>query len=287
MTPLFDDEAFRRGYGSYLCNVKAGLAPARGRPGTCQICAGPVNTDFVVCRQCQSVQTVVAATRTPFPLDHLAFLTYAVEGADLTSRITLGQVKDSHEREGRQAYLVLKGYKAGGVPNPWWATAAAWAAWFLPRWGPWAAWPNRQNNREWLWATIPSVRSGRPGEHPLHVIVSAVLGSHSEVELCTADGAEGRGFNPELFTCSPISGNSPVLLVDDSWASGGNVFSAAAALKQAGASNVNAMVLGRLLNPGAWSPTREFIDHDGLRIEFDDGLRPGFDPARSPWTKVS
>jgi hypothetical protein len=213
-------------------------------------------------------------------------LTYAVEGADPPGRVAPGQVKTSHEREGRQAYAVLRGYKADASPNPWWATAAAWAAWFLQRWGPWADWPNRRDYREWRWATVPSVRSGRDGEHPLHTIVAAVLAGRGEVVLRATDNRAGRDFAPRLFACDPVPGGAPVLLVDDSWTSGGNLISAAVALKRAGASNVNAMVLGRLLNPGAWPPTREFINRDGLRLDFGDGLRRGFDPARSPWTRV-
>jgi orotate phosphoribosyltransferase len=137
-----------------------------------------------------------------------------------------------------------------------------------------------------MWATVPSVRSGRQGEHPLHAILSAVLGDHAEVVLQVTAGVEGRSFNPGRFSCEPVPGRAPVLLIDDSWTSGGNLLSAAATLRQAGASDVNAMVLGRLLNPGAWAATREFIDHDGLRVDFGDGLRPGFDPGRNPWTKV-
>jgi hypothetical protein len=288
MTPLFGDEAFRRDHGSYLSNVRPGLPAAQGRPGTCRVCAGPVSAGYLVCRQCEDVRAVVARDGRPFPLDWLAFLTYAVEGAALASRVVPGQVKDSHEREGRQAYLVLRGYKAGGAGNPWRPTAVSWTVWFLQRWGPWAAWPQRRDHREWLWATVPSVRSVRRGkEHPLHGIVSAVLDSSSEVVLRSADGTEDRTFNPRLFDCAPVPGDAPVLLVDDSWTSGANLLSAAAALREAGASNVNAMVLGRLLNPGAWPPTRDFIDHDGLSLDFGDGLRPGFDPARDPWTKVA
>jgi len=283
MTPLLSDEVFRRTYGSYLCSVKPGLLPMEGRPGTCCVCAGPLKDNYLICRQCERVRDVIALTGKPFPLDGLAFLTYAVEGADLDSAARL---MDPRERKGRQAYTVLKGYKTGGESNPWWPVAVAWVAWFLQRWGPWAAWTDRRDNQEWLWATIPSVRSGRKNEHPLHLIVSAVLNTHIEVVLRTTEGAEGRGFNPNLFTCDPVPHNAPVLLIDDSWTSGGNVLSASVALKTAGASNVNAMILGRLLNPGSWSPTREFIDHDGLHLNFGDGLQPGFDPARSPWTKL-
>ena len=276
----FTDEAFLREHASYLCNVKPGLPPIHGRPGTCRVCAGPLNPGYSICRQCEDVEAIVATSHKPFPISWLAFLTYAVEGADLVGRIVPNQVKDSREREGRQAYLVLKGYKAHGSVTRWYSTVAAWTMWFLQRWG------TSVHEHKWLWATVPSVRSGRQGEHPLHAIVSAILGTQMEIVLSATDKVEGRLFNPLMFACNAIPEGASILLIDDSWTSGSNLLSAAATLREAGASMVNAMVLGRLLNPSTWSPTRDFVDHSGLHLDFGDGLRPGFDPARSPWTRV-
>jgi hypothetical protein len=215
----------------------------------------------------------------PFPLDYVAFLTYAVEGTELAGRAAPNGGEGARERRGRQAYAVLQGYKAPGASRRPRAAAAAWTTWFLQRWGPWAAWPQRRLETEWLWATIPSVRSNRRGEHPFHAIVAAVLDAAREVTLRTSEAASGRRFDLGLFECDPLPCGSAVLVLDDSWTSGGNVFSAATALRQAGAASVNAMVLGRLLNPGAWAPSRQFIDAGGLRL--------GFDSNRSPWAKVS
>jgi hypothetical protein len=211
-------------------------------------------------------------------VDYLAFLTYAVEGFELTGREAPTAADEASERRGRQAYSVLKRYKAdGSFPGPR-AAVAAWTAWFLQRWGPDANWPVRRVDREWLWAAVPSVRSGRRGEHPFRKIASAVLDPKREVRVRVVEGASGRGFDPALFECDALPGGAAVLVVDDSWTSGGNVFSAAAALRRAGAASVNAMVLGRLLNPAAWDAARQFIDAGGLRR--------GFDPTRSPWVKV-
>jgi hypothetical protein len=208
----------------------------------------------------------------------LAFLTYAVEWWDVTGTAAPAGWDETSERRGRQAYSVLKGYKADSPPRRLYTDAAAWTAWFLQRWGPDADWPARRVDREWLWAAVPSVRSGRKGEHPFRVLASKVLNAGREVRLRVAEGAGGRGFDPGLFECDSLPGGAAVLVVDDSWTSGGNVLSAAAALRRAGAASVNAMVLGRLLNPAAWEPSRRFIDAGGLRR--------GFDPARSPWAKV-
>ncbi len=54
--------------------------------------------------------------------------------------------------------------------------------------------------------------------------------------------------DPGVFAAPP--GNyGHVLLVDDTWTTGGHVQSAAAALKAAGASHVTALVLARWLAP--------------------------------------
>jgi hypothetical protein len=284
VTERFDDDSFLRTYGRYLSNAKAGLAATEQRPGTCRVCATPIVTNFSYCPRCQEVRKTVNTQGIPFPLDNIAFLTYAVEGIDIVNKNAPSLVEGSHEREGRQAYAVLKGYKVNGTPRPWRITAAAWTAWFLQKWG---AWSRGETKQEWWWAVIPSVRSERHSEHPLHRIVSAVLIRKPEVKLKVSSNEVGRQFNPELFSCDPIPDGVFVLLIDDSWTSGCNAFSGAAALKRAGATTVNAMVLGRLLNPGAWLPARTFIDQGGLRADFGDGLRAGFDPRRSPWAKVS
>jgi orotate phosphoribosyltransferase len=59
-----------------------------------------------------------------------------------------------------------------------------------------------------------------------------------------------RGVNPGWVRVGdPVAGGD-VLVVDDTWVSGGSAQSAAAALKLAGASHVAVVVLGRHVNPG-------------------------------------
>jgi hypothetical protein len=288
MNRRVDDESFQREYASYLCNVQPGLRVTGKRPGTCRVCATPVSDGFTLCFKCQQVYEATVGRGEAFPIDFIAFLTYAVEGLDLTVRTETHPVDENHDREGRQAYAVLKGYKAAARPRQFWITAVTWMVWFLQRWGPWSDWKERRYDREWLWVTVPSVRSARNDEHPLHKIVATVLDPGSEVTLRTSlDMNNYRDFNSEIFQLDAHLGGSKILLIDDSWASGGNLLSAAAALRKAGASRVNAMVLGRLLNPGKWSPSRDFIDNDGLHLDFHDGLRPGFDVARNPWHQVT
>ena len=67
----------------------------------------------------------------------------------------------------------------------------------------------------------------------------------------------------DRFTSSPPSGEH-VLLIDDTWTTGGHVQSAAAALKAAGAGRVVAVVLGRHLN-ASYADTAILVEKARLR----------------------
>ena len=275
MTPGINDLAFQRYYGSYLYNVKAGLPPDGNRPGTCRICAGVVNTGFGTCRNCEVVLDITTRNHQPFPLDHLAFLTYAVEGPHTFTQPSEDSGESALDRKGRQAYLVLKGYKAENNYNPWLHPAEIMTRWFIGKWHPRGF---DISDPRYLWATVPSVRSGRLGEHPLHQMITAILGADREVGIASTVRYGPRQFDPTTFLSDTIPRGNPVLLIDDSWATGYNALSVAAALKKGGTERVYAMVLGRLLNPSKWAPAARFIEHGGLD-------RP-FDVNQSPWIET-
>jgi hypothetical protein len=95
-------------------------------------------------------------------------------------------------------------------------------------------------------AVVPS-GCGRPGAHPLQRLISPYL----RLPLARLDlrpGEQGRDLNAGRFWADPVAG-ARVLLLDDSWVSGGSAQSAAVALKRAGAAKVVVVVLGRHLNP--------------------------------------
>ena len=102
------------------------------------------------------------------------------------------------------------------------------------------------------WSTIPSTtNSPRAGiEHPLHRIVRQVLPRVPEVKL-RAVGAKSRSLSPDLFQmeceCAPDTLRH-VLLIDDTWTTGGNVQSAAVSLKRAGAQRVTVFCVARVVN---------------------------------------
>ena len=92
---------------------------------------------------------------------------------------------------------------------------------------------------------VPS-RRGRPGPHPLQVLLGEFLALPWAV-LRIQPGADpvARALDPDRFRAPrPLTGAS-VLLLDDTWTSGGSAQSAAVALKRAGARSVAAVVLGR------------------------------------------
>jgi predicted amidophosphoribosyltransferase len=121
-----------------------------------------------------------------------------------------------------------------------------------------------------LVTTVPSGERERDDRHPLRWIAAEVVGPirdrherllrRSEVEVAS------REFNPEKYAAvRPLNGQS-VLLIDDTWTTGANAQSAAAALKAAGAGPIAAVVIGRHLN-------REWHENDrrlrGISGPFD------------------
>ncbi|HVT69016.1 MAG TPA: hypothetical protein VHF26_14795, partial [Trebonia sp.] len=99
-------------------------------------------------------------------------------------------------------------------------------------------------------AVVPSGQ-GRPGDHPLLGMVRACV-ALPLVRLAVAPAEiHTRGVNPgwlRVRDAVAVAG-ADVLVVDDTWVSGGSAQSAAAALKLAGASRVAVVVLGRHVNP--------------------------------------
>ena len=110
-------------------------------------------------------------------------------------------------------------------------------------------------------AVVPSGQ-GRPGAHPLVGLVLACV-ELPLVRLAVAPGqTHTRGVNPDLVrVADPVDGTD-VLVVDDTWVSGGSAQSTAAALKLAGARRVAAVVLGRHVNP-ADPRSAAFLDAAG------------------------
>ncbi|HUO73675.1 MAG TPA: hypothetical protein VMU39_23090 [Solirubrobacteraceae bacterium] len=124
-----------------------------------------------------------------------------------------------------------------------------------------------------LVTAVPSGDRGRDQRHPLRVIVGAlVVPTRTRYERLlgrSETDVPPRTFDPRKFRARRQLHGEAVLLVDDTWTTGASAQSAAAALKQAGAGRVAAVVIGRHLN-------REW-HHNERRLR---GIAQPFDWAR-------
>ncbi len=103
-----------------------------------------------------------------------------------------------------------------------------------------------------LVTTVPSSTRERDATHPLHRVVGELVGPtrgrHERLLRGSGARVEARRFRVDKFQAvRDLTGRS-VLLIDDTWTTGANARSAAAAMKAAGAGVVAAVVIGRHLH---------------------------------------
>jgi hypothetical protein len=121
-----------------------------------------------------------------------------------------------------------------------------------------------------LVTTVPSADPQRDEHHPLRRIVGELVGPtrarHERLLKRSGKAVATRAFDAEKYEATRQLDSTPVLLVDDTWTTGANAQSAAAALKSAGAGPVAVVVIGRHLN-------REWHENDrrlrGITRPFD------------------
>jgi predicted amidophosphoribosyltransferase len=103
-----------------------------------------------------------------------------------------------------------------------------------------------------LVTTVPSSTRERDGTHPLHRVVGELTGPtrgrHERLLRRSQASVTAREFSPDKFEAIRGLAGGSVLLIDDTWTTGANARSAAAALKAAGAGAVAAVVIGRHLH---------------------------------------
>jgi hypothetical protein len=117
-------------------------------------------------------------------------------------------------------------------------------------------------------AVVPSGQ-GRPGAHPLAGIVRSCVDLPLVRLAVQPAEVHGRGVNGDwVRVASPVAG-ADLLVVDDTWVSGGSAQSVAVALKRSGARRVAVVVLGRHVNPA-----------DPRSGKFLAALSPAGTPAR-------
>lgn len=221
------------------------LRNAQRSPGvTCTTCGGIPNPGFTDCYACGG------RADSPGLADLLGFITYAWDGSQ-AGRMMYAYKANPPGETSRELVIYLLTY----------AVVAHWDC--IAR---------QEGSHPDGWAYVPSL-SGRKGAHPVTEIASRFMGNVPNVPVSpSVITGSARSFDPAHFSVPPTTARH-VLLLDDTWTTGGHLQSVSAALKVAGVEQVTGLAVARWLDP-RWGSTREFID----------GLPPTFDPAICPFT---
>lgn len=225
--------------GGYLRN------PVRQDRVTCATCVTPVD-GFDRCFTCNSHRTHSGLG------DAVAFLTYAVAG--------------------KESGYVMRGYKA----RPPVAEHRMMVGLLLIL----ALHEHTQCIATLLrhpvshWAIVPSLPT-RSAEHPLRSLVRGHA-QGTEIMLGAAAQCERpRDVDPAHYSCpEALPARSHVMVIDDTWTSGGHAQSAALALRKAGAAKVSVLVVARWLR-AEFANSKQFID----QLADQD-----YEPGICPWT---
>jgi len=206
-----------------VCQAPLALC-VRG-PAACRTCRGPVRPGYARCYQCgrhrREAGGLLADAVTP--------ISYAVRGGPLAADLWRYKSPAAGAAAARARLRVL-------------------LLVFLRDHGE-CVWREAGMARPDMVAVVPSGR-GRPGPHPLRELTAGYL-SLPAAGLSVRQGAAVRGREMNIAWLRPdhpVRGAS-VLLIEDTWVSGGSAQSAAAALKLAGAARVAVVALGRHLDP--------------------------------------
>jgi hypothetical protein len=192
----------------------------------CRTCRGPTAVGLARCYQCDLARSQAGELLA----DAVAPIAYAVRGGQLAGDLWLYKTDRAGAAESAtRLRVMLAAYLADHGKSVW--SAAGMAA------APGAA------------AVVPSGR-GRPGGHPLPgLVLSWIDVPLVGLSVVPQEAAHVRGVDPRwLRVDGPVIG-ADVLVIDDTWVSGGSAQSAAVALKLAGAQRVAIIVLGRHINP--------------------------------------
>lgn len=226
--------------------IKSGSAFLRNVqwvPGvTCRTCAGIPGLGYDACYRCAGLSGRAGLA------DNLGFVTYGWDG------VQAGHVMYAYKANGATSHQLVSSLLTYAVVAHWDCIAT------------------RVGSHPDGWAYVPSL-AGRQGTHPLAQIASNFMGTVPNVPVIANPAEDGaRTFNAAHFTVPSTTGRH-VLLLDDTWTTGGHLQSVSAALKAAGVERVTGLAVARWLDP-SWSTTKTFIS----------SLTADFDPALCPYT---
>jgi hypothetical protein len=192
----------------------------------CRVCRGPVQAGFALCYQCDLARSEAGDVLA----DAVVPVGYAVKGEQLAAdlrRYKSGR-DGAAEATQRLRSMLAEFLREGG--------ASVWRA-------------AGMTGTPSAVAVVPSGQ-GRPGAHPLTgIVLSCVELPLTRLTVRLPAQPRHRGISLDWLSVRDIAIGADVLLVDDTWVSGGSAQSAAAALKLAGARHVALVVLGRHVDP--------------------------------------
>jgi hypothetical protein len=222
-----------------LANVAA-EQPCRVSTVTCSVCTAPVD-GFTVCYKCHEARNGGLGNQLA---DLVVPLVYGWEGKSQLGK-DVHSYKQSHQQlaaaaRSRLAALVY----TFGVLH--------------------ASCPQRKLGRTvTAKALVPSLK-GNPGT-VLARMADQFLPDWPRVPVTAAgifrDDTSRRALDPTHFVVNPedVRAGAHVLVLEDTWVTGGHSQAAAVALKQAGAETVTVVPICRLLKPG-WKANQPFLD---------------------------
>jgi hypothetical protein len=187
------------------------------------VCRGPVAAGFSRCYQCELHWGLACG----WLADAVMPIAYAVKGGQLAA--DLWRYKDGDRAAAERLRAALRDFLRDHGPCAWRAAGMA-------------APPDQV-------AVVPSGQ-GRPGPHPLALLVASCVKLPAvPLSARVPDAPRGREIGLGWLRVGSAVVGERVLVVDDTWVSGGSAQSVAVALKLAGAARVVVVVLGRHVDP--------------------------------------
>lgn len=221
----------------------------------CPMCLGPMLPQYVYCYHCSQARDGLHKALLP---DTISFLAYA--GATDQSRFDFHQYKNCTQP---------------GTPNPGFLRIQALVSDFIAH--------HAKCMTNYVRAPVQElafVPSGKVDRYGTTSPISQLIGqdNHDNIIQRNKPRTETRdkGIDPSRYTVTKEVSDRHVLLFEDTWVTGTNSLSSAAALKHAGAEHVSLVVFGRYLAPAKYDIHRQWLLENQLR---------SYDVAFCPVTK--
>lgn len=201
------------------------LNPLRaGAPDVCEVCLTFTTQGFATCWQCG---------HHPRHADLVVPISYSVDGGQLHDALR------SYKRDGGRAARQLQLQLAAVL-------------WRFLRQHEQCVVTRLSVERFALVTTVPSSSAERDDDHPLRRIAGKIVGDtrdrYDRLLVRSDRPVPPRTVDPAKYEAVRRLDGEAVLLIEDTWVSGGNAESAAGSLKQAGAGEVAVVAIGRHLH---------------------------------------